>query len=84
MGTEIVNRQNGERIVITRSGEETDGEVLEFDFYLAPGGSVPDAHFHAERFARGGIGQAGAQAAPFADDLELAWQPGLGGALGAR
>ncbi|TSH99286.1 iron ABC transporter permease [Verticiella sediminum] len=41
----------------------------------------PDGHRHAERLARGGIGQAGVTAEPFAawiDDWRLDGQPGLG------
>ncbi len=39
------------------------------------GVTTPDAHFHAERFGRDGIGQAGVTAAPFAawiDDWQMA------------
>lgn len=43
--------------------------------------TLPDAHFAAERFARGGIGQAGVTAAPFAawiDDWEMTGIAGPG------
>ncbi|MEM8591021.1 MAG: lipocalin-like domain-containing protein [Pseudomonadota bacterium] len=43
--------------------------------------TTPEAHFAAERFARGGSGQAGAQASPFAawiDDWEMAGSDTLG------
>lgn len=43
--------------------------------------TTPDTHFHAERLARGGIGQAGVRAAPFEawiDDWQMTGAPGRG------
>jgi quercetin dioxygenase-like cupin family protein len=53
MAEVIENPVSGERIVIRRSGDETGGELLEFDLFLPPGGSVPAGHVHPaqeERF----------------------------------
>lgn len=36
----------GERFVFTRTGAESGGEVLAFDFFVAPTGGVPMKHFH--------------------------------------
>ena len=50
----IDNPRSGERIVIHRSGSETDGQLLVFDVFLQPGAHVPAAHTHPrqeERFA---------------------------------
>lgn len=41
--------------------------------------TTPERHFHAERFARGGVGQAGVEAAPFEawiDDWAMTSRPG--------
>jgi quercetin dioxygenase-like cupin family protein len=37
---------SGERFVFTRTGAETGGEVLAFDFFVAPRGGVPMKHLH--------------------------------------
>lgn len=49
----ITNPLSGERIVVRRSGEDTQGKLLAFDLYLPPGGKVPSGHTHptqTERF----------------------------------
>jgi quercetin dioxygenase-like cupin family protein len=49
----IDSPRTGEQIVIRRGGDETGGELLEFDLYLQPGGHVPARHLHPlqqERF----------------------------------
>jgi quercetin dioxygenase-like cupin family protein len=43
---EIVNRFNGERVVIRTSGAETGGHLLVFDLYLPPAAHVPARHVH--------------------------------------
>jgi mannose-6-phosphate isomerase-like protein (cupin superfamily) len=43
----------GERFTFTHTAASTDGELLEFDFALRPGGAVPIPHVHPiqrERF----------------------------------
>jgi quercetin dioxygenase-like cupin family protein len=45
----IINTETGERIVIQKSGAETGGACLGFDFYAAPGGGVPFEHYHAKQ-----------------------------------
>jgi mannose-6-phosphate isomerase-like protein (cupin superfamily) len=45
----IVNPLSGEQIVIRRAAEETDGEVLDWELQLAPGGKVPSSHAHPEQ-----------------------------------
>lgn len=42
----VDNARRGERIVILRSGAETDGELLLFDAFLQPGAHVPASHVH--------------------------------------
>jgi mannose-6-phosphate isomerase-like protein (cupin superfamily) len=42
----IVNPLSGEQIVIRRTSEQTDGEVLDWELLLAPGGKVPSSHAH--------------------------------------
>jgi len=45
----IHNPLSGEQIVIRRSAEQTDGEVLDWELLLAPGGKVPSSHAHPEQ-----------------------------------
>src|SRR5277367_3632895 len=45
----IVNPLSGEQIVIRRTGDETDGQVLDWELLLAPGGKVPSSHVHPEQ-----------------------------------
>ena len=42
----IENPVSGERIVITVPAAETDGAVLGWELFLAPGGRVPSSHAH--------------------------------------
>jgi mannose-6-phosphate isomerase-like protein (cupin superfamily) len=42
----IVNPLSGEQIVIRRTSEQTDGEVLDWELLLEPGGKVPSSHAH--------------------------------------
>ncbi len=44
---EVSNRFTGERIVFTRTAEETGGESVTFDFFLEPTGGVEFEHYHA-------------------------------------
>jgi quercetin dioxygenase-like cupin family protein len=46
---EVVDRLTGERIVITRTAEETGGAAVVFDFYLQPSGGVAFEHAHGEQ-----------------------------------
>jgi quercetin dioxygenase-like cupin family protein len=45
-GQIIDNPVTGERIVFHLTAADTDGELLEFDMFLAPDGKVPGAHRH--------------------------------------
>ena len=45
----IVNPLSGEQIVILRTAAQTDGEVLDWELLLAPGGKVPSSHAHPEQ-----------------------------------
>ena len=52
-GDELSNPVTGERFTFTHTAASTDGELLAFDFALAPGGKVPIPHVHpvqTERF----------------------------------
>ena len=52
-GDEIANPVTGERFTFTHTAASTGGELLAFDFALAPGGKVPVPHVHpiqTERF----------------------------------
>ena len=52
-GDTIANPVTGERFTFTHTAASTDGELLAFDFALAPGGKVPIPHVHpiqTERF----------------------------------
>jgi len=52
-GDTIANPVTGERFTFTDTAASTDGELLAFDFALAPGGKVPVPHVHpiqTERF----------------------------------
>lgn len=48
----IDNPRSGERIVICRGGDETEGELLAFDVYLQPGAHVPARHLHPRQEER--------------------------------
>jgi quercetin dioxygenase-like cupin family protein len=45
----IYNPLSGEQIVIRRSAEQTNGEVLDWELLLAPGGKVPSSHAHPQQ-----------------------------------
>src|SRR3954466_15103310 len=52
-GDTLANPGPGERFAFTHTAASTDGELLAFDFALAPGGKVPVPHVHpiqTERF----------------------------------
>jgi quercetin dioxygenase-like cupin family protein len=51
-GRVIENPISGERIVIQKTGADTDGTVLAFDLFLPPGGHVPAGHVHPEQEER--------------------------------
>jgi mannose-6-phosphate isomerase-like protein (cupin superfamily) len=51
-GERIENPVTGERIVWRATSRETGGELLAFDFWLRPGGSVPLAHVHPRQEER--------------------------------
>lgn len=48
----IENRRSGERIVLLQTGADTNGELLEFELHLAPGGRVPSGHVHPQQQER--------------------------------
>jgi quercetin dioxygenase-like cupin family protein len=48
----IDNPRSGERIVISQSAAETQGELLAFDVYLQPGAHVPASHSHPRQEER--------------------------------
>jgi predicted secreted hydrolase len=59
----------------TEPGPQRDGWVSQQIWMGHAGLTTADAHFHAERFARGGIGQAGVELDPFRawiDDWQMA------------
>jgi len=67
--------------VATEPGPEPEGWASRQMWIAHAALTTPDRHFRAERYARGGIGQAGVTAAPFAawlDDWEMR------GAAGAK
>lgn len=54
VGDHIENPVTGERFTFTSTAASSGGELLAFDFALAPGGAVPLSHVHprqTERFA---------------------------------
>jgi mannose-6-phosphate isomerase-like protein (cupin superfamily) len=62
-GDVLENPVTGERFVFRKTARETAGELLVFDFYLAPGGRVPGLHVHPKQEERWRIlaGRAGAR-----------------------
>jgi mannose-6-phosphate isomerase-like protein (cupin superfamily) len=62
-GDVLENPVTGERFVFRKTARETAGELLVFDFYLAPGGRVPGLHIHPNQEERWRIlaGRAGAR-----------------------
>ena len=47
-GDVIENPRTGERIVFRQTAAETGGELLEMDFFVAPGGFAPRRHIHGD------------------------------------
>lgn len=47
-GDVLENPNTGERIVFRKTALETNGELLRFDFFVAPGGFAPPRHVHAQ------------------------------------
>jgi quercetin dioxygenase-like cupin family protein len=45
-GDELENTRTGERAVIRRGSEDTNGEYLLGDLFVAPGGRLAAAHYH--------------------------------------
>lgn len=43
----VENKVTGEKIVFTKTTEETGGEYVAFDFFVAPKGGVAFEHYHA-------------------------------------
>jgi quercetin dioxygenase-like cupin family protein len=48
----IENSRSGERIVLVQSAADTNGQLLEFELHLAPGGRVPSGHVHPRQEER--------------------------------
>ena len=48
-GQILENPVSGERFVFRKTAADTDGELLEFDLYLAPDGQVPGKHVHKQQ-----------------------------------
>jgi quercetin dioxygenase-like cupin family protein len=48
----IENGRSGERIVLLKTSADTNGELLEFELNLAPGGRVPSGHVHPHQEER--------------------------------
>jgi quercetin dioxygenase-like cupin family protein len=51
-GQVLENSVSGERIVFRKTAADTGGELLAFEFFLSPDGSVPGAHVHPEQEER--------------------------------
>ncbi len=51
-GDVIENPLSGERFVFRQTARETNGELLQFDLFLRPGGSVPVEHVHGRQEER--------------------------------
>jgi quercetin dioxygenase-like cupin family protein len=47
-GDVIENPRTGERIVFRKTAADTNGELLEMDFFVAPGGIAPRKHLHLD------------------------------------
>src|SRR5213592_3720632 len=45
-GQSIENPRTGERLTFLQTASDTGGELMSFEFALAPGGAVPVAHVH--------------------------------------
>ncbi|MFN8538409.1 MAG: cupin domain-containing protein [Thermomicrobiales bacterium] len=51
-GQSIENPITGERVVFRKTAAETNGELLQFDLYVKPGGYVTVEHIHARQSER--------------------------------
>jgi quercetin dioxygenase-like cupin family protein len=51
-GKVLENPVSGERITFRKTASDTDGELLEFDLELTPGGHVPGKHVHPSQEER--------------------------------
>jgi len=51
-GDVIENKLAGDRIVFLQTGRETDGELLELDCFIKPGGEGPPDHIHPHQEER--------------------------------
>ena len=47
-GDVLENPNSGERIVFRKTAQDTDGELLRFDFFVKPDGFAPPRHVHAQ------------------------------------
>lgn len=47
-GDVLENPSTGERIVFRKTAADTNGELLQFDFIVAPKGFTPNRHVHAQ------------------------------------
>src|SRR5438132_13664656 len=52
VGPIIENPLHGERIRFLRTAPETNGELVQYESWLAPGGSVGDPHVHPVQESR--------------------------------
>jgi quercetin dioxygenase-like cupin family protein len=48
----IENTRSGERIVLLQTAADTNGQLLEFELLLGPGGRVPSGHVHPHQEER--------------------------------
>ena len=46
-GEEIQNPVTGERLIFRQTARQTDGELLQLEYFMRPGGFVATAHIHA-------------------------------------
>jgi quercetin dioxygenase-like cupin family protein len=70
----LIHPVTGERIVFRKRSRDTDGELLEFLLYLAPGGFIAAEHVHPNQEERFEIG--GAPVIIRAGREERLYQPG--------
>jgi mannose-6-phosphate isomerase-like protein (cupin superfamily) len=51
-GTTIANPVTKERITFLQTAADTNGELLQFDHYMEPGGIAPPVHWHPRQHER--------------------------------
>jgi quercetin dioxygenase-like cupin family protein len=51
-GQVLDNPQSGERFIFRKTAADTNGELLEFELVLQPGGKVPGKHVHPQQTER--------------------------------